>query len=96
MRPPVVAYVVVIAVMAWQAVARWRVRRDSRAAMAAAGALLFMASFSAIAISRFLGDFPGYRVFVLVTYWGAQYLIASSVEAPPGPGRAHDGAPAAA
>ena len=35
-------------------------------------------------------------VLVLVTYWGAQYLIASSVEAPPGPGRAHDGAPAAA
>ncbi len=82
MRLPVAAYVSVIATMAWQALARRGTRRDAGAAMAAAGAVLFMASDAAIAVARFVTDFPARHAFILVTYWAAQWLIASSVAAP--------------
>jgi uncharacterized membrane protein YhhN len=85
-RVPVVLYVAVIAVMAWQAIARWQggvpdeardAARDG-AALAAAGALVFMVSDGALALQRFRGDFNGGRALVLGTYWLAQFLIAAS------------------
>jgi uncharacterized membrane protein YhhN len=79
LRIPVVAYVAVIATMAWQAVARWRHLHSGDAAHAAAGAVLFLASDSALAIRRFRGEFAGATIVVLGTYWVAQYLIARSV-----------------
>lgn len=79
LRVPVVLYVVVIAAMAWQALARWRNGAPAGAGAAAAGALLFMTSDSAIAIRRFVSDFTLGPVVVLTTYWLAQFLIAHSV-----------------
>ncbi len=43
-----------------------------------------MESDAAIAVGRFLMDFPGQRVLVLATYWAAQWLIAASVQRPGG------------
>ena len=80
LRIPVIAYVGVIGTMAWQAIARWRHLRSTDAARAAAGAVLFMVSDTALAIERFRGEFPGSFVTVISTYWVAQYLIARSVQ----------------
>lgn len=87
LRLPVAAYVAVIATMAWQALARWRATRAPGAGAAAVGGLLFMASDAAIAVGRFVTDFPGGRAFVLATYWAAQWLIASSVASGRAPAR---------
>jgi uncharacterized membrane protein YhhN len=80
LRIPVIVYVAVIATMAWQAIARWRHLRTPDAARAAAGAAMFLASDTALAIERFRGEFPGSFVTVIGTYWVAQYLIARSVQ----------------
>lgn len=87
MRLPVAAYVAVIATMAWQALARWRATGAPGAGAAALGGVLFLASDGAIAVGRFVTDFPGDRAFVLATYWAAQWLIASSVAAAASPVR---------
>ncbi len=82
LRVPVVVYVSVIATMAWQAIARWRRLGSTDAAMAAAGATLFLVSDSALALRKFRGDFPASALVVLGTYWVAQWCIARSVTSP--------------
>jgi uncharacterized membrane protein YhhN len=85
MRVPVLAYVVVLAVMAILALARhWRVptpqgidRRST--AWAAGGAVLFVASDCLLAWDRFGGGLPMASLLVLSTYYAAQYGIARSV-----------------
>jgi uncharacterized membrane protein YhhN len=84
LKGPVVAYVLVIALMAWQALARWRRVGGASAALAAAGAIAFLASDASLAVRRFVADFPAGPVVVLATYWLAQYLIARSVGAASG------------
>ncbi len=79
-RLPVAAYITVIAVMGWQALARWG--RSPGAALAAIGAVSFLISDSALAIGRFRGEFAGGTLVVLGTYWCAQWLIARSVQPP--------------
>lgn len=79
LRLPVVAYVAVIATMAWQALARWRHVRGTGAALAAIGAVSFLASDSALAVRRFRVEFPLATVAVLGSYWVAQWCIARSV-----------------
>jgi uncharacterized membrane protein YhhN len=85
MRVPVLAYVVVLAVMAILALARhWRApapqgidRRST--AWAAGGAVLFVASDCLLAWDRFGGGVPMASLLVLSTYYAAQYGIARSV-----------------
>lgn len=77
LRLPVTAYVTVIAVMGWQALARWG--RSPGAELAALGAVSFLVSDSALAVGRFMGPFDGDRALVLGTYWLAQWCIARSV-----------------
>lgn len=81
LRIPVAVYVTVIAVMGWQALARWG--RSPGAELAAAGAVSFLLSDSMLAIGRFRGPFDGDRALVLGTYWLAQWLIARSVAGRP-------------
>ena len=80
LRLPVTAYVTVIAVMGWQALARWG--RSPGAELAALGAVSFLVSDSALAVGRFMGPFDGDRALVLGTYWLAQWCIARSVAGP--------------
>ena len=77
LRLPVAAYVMVIAAMGWQALARWG--RSPGAELAALGAVSFLVSDSALAVGRFKGPFDGDRLVVLATYWFAQWCIARSV-----------------
>ena len=79
LRVPVLAYMLVIVVMAWQALERSRQSAHDGAWWAAVGAVTFVASDAALALARFRGDFAGSRVVVLGTYYLAQWLIATSV-----------------
>lgn len=74
LQVPVVAYIVAIGVMALAALAR----RTSGASFmwVTGGALLFVASDSALSYRLFVSTFSGDRVLIMATYFGAQYCIA--------------------
>lgn len=79
LRGPVVAYVVCLATMAAQAGA-WRLAKGSAAAgWAAVGGLLFLVSDSLLAVNRFATPLPWAAVWVLGTYWAAQWGIVRAV-----------------
>jgi len=78
LRLPVLAYMLVILVMAWQALERSRLGAHDGAWWGAVGAVLFVASDSSLGLARFRGDFPGSRALILVTYYLAQWMIATS------------------
>ncbi len=77
-RVPVAAYALVIGAMAWQAVERWRATREAAPLAAAAGAVLFVLSDSALAVNRFAVPFALAPLAVMGTYVPAQWLIALS------------------
>lgn len=79
MRGPAIAYLLIILVMAWQALTRWSALQTTSAMLAAVGAVAFVVSDSALALDRFREKFRSARVVVLTTYWLAQWLIALSV-----------------
>ena len=75
LRGPVAAYVLVIALMAAQALGRARALGTSAARMVAVGACLFMVSDSLLATHRFVQALPMSQFWVLSTYYAAQVLI---------------------
>jgi len=79
MKVPVVAYLVVILTMGWQALQRWYVMRDRRSLYAVIGAGLFVASDSIIAFSRFHMRFYLANGLIMSTYFAAQWLITMSI-----------------
>lgn len=79
MRPAVMVYVGAIMIMAWQAANRWIATDTDGALLAMVGAYLFVASDSALAVERFKGAFRSAPIWVLSTYFAAQWLIALSV-----------------
>ena len=90
LRAPVVAYVLCLAAMAAQTACWWRARRgtvDGPLALGAAlGGLLFLMSDALLATNRFHTPLPLSALWILATYWAAQWLIASSL--PPRPAQA--------
>jgi uncharacterized membrane protein YhhN len=85
LRAPVLAYVIALATMAAQALAWWR-RSASRhtadaslARAAALGGALFMASDSLLALNKFGAPLPLASLWILATYWLAQWSIASAL-----------------
>lgn len=85
LRAPVVAYVVCLATMAAQALVWWRSSvaghaTDAPLARAAAiGGVLFMMSDSLLAINKFGAPLPLSSLWILLTYWLAQWCIASAL-----------------
>jgi uncharacterized membrane protein YhhN len=79
MRGPVIAYIITILAMAWQALGRWSVEGEPEALWAALGAVSFVISDAVLALNRFRRSFKAARIIVLTTYWLAQWLIALSV-----------------
>lgn len=75
LRIPVAAYVVVIALMAAQAIGRATVLRDRPAVAVALGAGFFMLSDSLLATHRFVAPLPLSQLWVLGSYYAAQLLI---------------------
>ncbi len=90
LRAPVLAYVVCLGAMAAQAAVWWRVE-GGRARWAAWGAALFMLSDALLAFNKFSAPLPASALWVLSSYWVAQWLIASSLSPPRGTteGRRH-------
>jgi uncharacterized membrane protein YhhN len=85
LRIPVLAYVVCLVAMAAQAAVLWLARRDSpRHRGLAIGGALFMTSDALLATNRFMGPLPLAGLWILTSYWAAQWLIASWL-APPAP-----------
>jgi alkylglycerol monooxygenase len=76
LKVAVAAYVVVIALMAAQAIGRALVSRDKHAALVAVGAAFFMLSDALLATNKFAFEFPMAQFWVLATYYVAQLLIA--------------------
>ena len=81
LRIPVVAYVVCLAAMAAQAAVLWRTGA-ARGGVLALGGALFLASDALLATNKFAGPLPLASLWVLSTYWLAQWCIASWL-APP-------------
>ncbi len=79
MRGPVVIYMAVILIMGWQAVALCWAIGTGWSVLAAAGALLFVASDSILALNRFRRPFRSAEALILGAYFVAQWLIAFSV-----------------
>lgn len=79
LRAPVAAYVLVIALMAAQAIGRAGVHRDSAALAVALGAGFFMLSDSLLATNKFVSPVPMSQVWVLGTYYTAQVLIVAGM-----------------
>jgi uncharacterized membrane protein YhhN len=82
LKGPVLVYMLTIVAMAWQASNVWLAAPHAGAAPALAGALLFMASDTLLAFDRFGWPFRAAPIFVLGTYFPAQWLLARSI----GPG----------
>jgi uncharacterized membrane protein YhhN len=79
LKLPVIAYLLVILIMAWQAAVRWNAMRDRSCLFAFAGALLFVISDSVLAYNRFHTRFLVAEALIMSTYFAAQWLIALSV-----------------
>ncbi|WP_245597985.1 lysoplasmalogenase family protein [Ottowia thiooxydans] len=75
LRIPVAAYVTVIALMAAQAIGRFRISGDQPSMMVALGACFFMLSDALLATNRFVSPLPLAHLWVLSTYYAAQILI---------------------
>ena len=75
LRAPVAVYVLVIALMAAQALGRAAELQTEAARTVALGACIFMASDSVLAIDRFVQPVPMAILWVLTTYYAAQFCI---------------------
>jgi len=79
MKLPVLAYVVVILIMGWQAFERWNFSKNTFTLLAFAGAVLFIFSDFILALNKFREPFIIARALNLSTYFIAQWMIALSV-----------------
>ena len=80
LKVAVAAYVVVIALMAAQAIGRALVLRDAASTAVAVGACFFMLSDAMLATNRFALPLPMAQFWVLSTYYIAQMLIACNAK----------------
>jgi uncharacterized membrane protein YhhN len=79
LKIPVLVYMLVIMLMGWLALVRYAGAGGAGNGLALAGALLFIASDSILALNRFKGRFKSAQLLILSTYFIAQTLIALSV-----------------
>jgi uncharacterized membrane protein YhhN len=76
LRLPVVLYVLALATMAAQAALLWR-SGAARGGVLAIGGALFVASDALLATNKFAGPLPLASLWILASYWSAQWCIAS-------------------
>jgi uncharacterized membrane protein YhhN len=85
LRLPVAAYVLCLAAMAAQTACWWLAARggvgQALAQRAAVGGFLFLVSDTLLATSKFHTVLPLGTLWILASYWAAQWLIASSLPA---------------
>lgn len=76
LQAPVLAYVACLASMAAQAAVLWR-RGEPRGLVLAVGGALFVVSDALLATNKFAGPLPLASLWILASYWAAQWCIAS-------------------
>ena len=76
LRAPVVAYVLCLSAMAAQTAVLWHVGAQ-RGRLLALGGALFMLSDALLATNKFAGPLPLANLWILSSYWAAQWCIAS-------------------
>ena len=76
LRLPVLAYVACLGAMAAQTAVVWR-GGSARGGLLALGGALFMSSDALLAINKFGSALPLASLWILSTYWAAQWCIAS-------------------
>ncbi len=86
LRGPVGGYVLFLAAMAAQAAVLWRCGMP-RGPVLALGGALFLCSDGLLATNKFAQPLPAASLWILLTYWAAQWCIASWLS----PARAHSG-----
>lgn len=83
LRLPVLLYVVCLGSMAAQSAVVWRAARGTAAEplarVGAIGGALFMLSDALLATNKFAGPLPLASLWVLASYWAAQWCIAGSL-----------------
>lgn len=79
LKAPVIVYCLVILAMLFCAAARDAALGTPSARLALAGAVLFLASDSLLALRQFGGRYAGAQALILSSYWLAVGLIAGSV-----------------
>jgi uncharacterized membrane protein YhhN len=83
LRVPVLLYVACLAAMAAQAAAVWLAsrggEREGLARIGAIGGALFVLSDALLATNKFAGPLPLASLWVLASYWAAQWCIAGSL-----------------
>ena len=77
MKIPVMAYMTAITIMGISAAMRVNHTSTKSWKLVLAGAFLFTISDSMIAINKFVSPFVGAQVLIMITYYIAQYLIAT-------------------
>ena len=80
LKVAVAAYVGVISLMVAQAMGRATVLRDAASKAVALGACVFMLSDSLIAINRFVQPLPMVSLWVLTSYYVAQFLMVRNAK----------------
>lgn len=85
LRVPVLLYVACLATMAAQAAVVWLGsrggEREGLARIGAIGGALFVLSDALLATNKFAGPLPLASLWVLASYWAAQWCIAGSLRA---------------
>lgn len=85
LRVPVLLYVACLAAMAAQAAVVWLGsrggEREGLARIGALGGALFVLSDALLATNKFAGPLPLASLWVLASYWAAQWCIAGSLRA---------------
>ena len=76
LQAPVIAYVLCLTSMAAQAAVLWR-RGLPRSGVLALGGALFVVSDALLATHKFAGPLPLANLWILTSYWAAQWCIAS-------------------
>ena len=77
LRLPVLAYVLCLAAMAAQTASAWFAGRTG--VVAALGGALFLTSDALLAANRFHAPLPLATLWILATYWAAQWFIVGSL-----------------
>ncbi|MGQ0530945.1 MAG: lysoplasmalogenase [Panacagrimonas sp.] len=80
LRIPVTVYGLALMAMCLVAAARAEWRADVSGMLAAAGAVIFLVSDSALAVNQFRGQYRRAQLLILSTYWLAVSLLAASVQ----------------
>jgi uncharacterized membrane protein YhhN len=79
LKIPVVIYGLTLALMSWMALSRYLETNETQSLLAFAGSILFIASDSLLAFNKFKSPFRYAHLWILATYFAAQWLIALSV-----------------